>query len=175
MLAVGEVLPVSFFEQDVLAIAPLLPGMVLCRRFDDGMVWRATITEVEAYRGEEDLACHACKGRTTRTEVMYHRGGCIYVYLVYGMYWMLNVVTGQPGDPQALLIRAVEGINGPGRLGRMLQLDKTFYGELLDDRQRLWLEYGAPLDGVKALSRIGIGYAAEPWHSMPWRYTVHSK
>ena len=175
MMQSGQVLPLSFFQQDVLAIAPLMPGMVLCRRFADGVVWRATITEVEAYRGEEDLACHACKGRTARTEVMYHSGGCIYVYLVYGMYWMLNVVTGQPGDPQALLIRAVDGINGPGRLGRMLQLDKSFYGEQLSGEQRLWLEYGKPLDGINAFPRIGIDYATEPWRNMPWRYTVYSK
>lgn len=171
----GQVLPLAFFQQDVLAIAPLMPGMVLCRRFADGTVWRATITEVEAYRGEADLACHACKGRTARTEVMYRSGGCIYVYLVYGMYWMLNVVTGSPGDPQAVLIRAVEGINGPGRLGRLLQLDRSFYGELLDGNQRLWVELGTPFNGINALSRIGIDYAGEPWRSMPWRFTVYSR
>lgn len=171
----GLVLPPSFFQQDVLDVAPLLLGMVLCRRFADGVVWRRTITEVEAYRGEEDLACHACKGRTMRTEVMYHGGGSLYVYLVYGMYWMLNVVTGQSGSPQAVLIRGVDGIYGPGRLGRWLLLDRSFYGEPMDGDHRIWIERGLPLNGVNALPRIGIGYAGEPWRGMPWRFTVHSK
>src|SRR5512145_53559 len=90
----------NFFSRDVLAVAPELVGKVLVRSFENGLVERFIITEVEAYRGAEDLACHASKGRTPRTEVMYHHGGLVYVYLIYGMYWMLNFVTGEPNNPQ---------------------------------------------------------------------------
>ena len=95
----------------------------------DGSVSRYMITEVEAYRGIEDLACHASKGRTLRTEIMFQEGGCLYMYFIYGMYWMLNIVTGGKDDPQAVLIRGVEGYSGPGRLTKSLGIDKSYYGE----------------------------------------------
>lgn len=99
-------LDASFFNRDVLEVAPDLLGCTLVRDFGNGNIQRFTITELEAYRGEEDLACHASKGRTPRTEIMYHTGGYIYVYLIYGMYWMLNLVTGSNDEPQAVLIRS---------------------------------------------------------------------
>jgi len=170
-----EVVPLSFFRRDVLEIAPLLPGMILCRRFEGGSEWRGIVTEVEAYRGEEDLACHVSKGRTARTEVMYHNGGVVYVYLIYGMYWMLNVVTGLEDNPQAILIRAVDGIYGPGRLGRHLQLDRSFYGEQLQQCNRLWFEFGHTKENINCYPRIGVDYAGEIWKNKPWRFTVYSK
>nr|MQY80600.1 DNA-3-methyladenine glycosylase [Bacteroidota bacterium] len=112
----GEKLGKSFYNRDVLTVAPELLGKVLVRKFDNGIISRFVIEEVEAYRGKEDLACHASKGRTSRTEIMYHEGGKIYVYLVYGMYWMLNIVTGENSIPQAVLIRRIEGFSGPGKL-----------------------------------------------------------
>ena len=127
----------SFFLFDVLTVAPQLPGKILVRRYDDGTVQRFRITEVEAYRGTEDLACHASKGRTSRTEIMFHEGGVVYVYLIYGMYWLLNVVTGPDNDASAILIRGLEGYSGPGRVGKILQLDKTFYGENLQTSNRI--------------------------------------
>ena len=84
----------EFFRRDVLCVAPDLVGRILVRRLPDGTLLRARITETEAYRGAQDTACHACHGRTKRTEVLYHDGGTIYVYLCYGMHWMLNIVTG---------------------------------------------------------------------------------
>ncbi len=171
----GNALTASFFEADVLDIAPRMVGMTLCRRFDDGRVWRGVITEVEAYRGEEDLACHVSKGRTPRTEVMYHGGGVIYVYLIYGMCWMLNIVTGPENNPQAVLIRAVDGIYGPGRLGRHLHLDRSFYGEPLHPDGRMWIEYGVASQAVNRFPRIGVDYAGEVWKSKPWRFTLYSK
>ena len=84
----------EFFRRDVLCVAPELVGRILVRRLPDGTLLRARITETEAYRGEQDTACHASRGRTRRTEVLYHDGGTIYVYLCYGMHWMLNIVTG---------------------------------------------------------------------------------
>ncbi|MDX1284928.1 MAG: DNA-3-methyladenine glycosylase, partial [Draconibacterium sp.] len=84
----------SFFQRDVLVVAPEILGKVLCRKFKNGLIRRYIISEVEAYNGTSDLACHASKGRTPRTEVMFWKGGFIYVYLIYGMYWLLNIVTG---------------------------------------------------------------------------------
>ncbi len=103
----------EFFRRDVLCVAPELVGRILVRRLPDGTLLRARITETEAYRGEQDTACHASRG----TEVLYHDGGTIYVYLCYGMHWMLNIVTGHADEPQAVLIRAcADGANGPGKL-----------------------------------------------------------
>ena len=89
----------EYFRRDVLCVAPDLVGRILVRRLPDGTLLRARITETEAYRGERDTACHACHGRTKRTEVLYHDGGTIYVYLCYGMHWMLNIVTGHVDGP----------------------------------------------------------------------------
>ena len=158
----------SFFQRDVLAVAPELLGKLLVRRFDDGHIERYRITEVEAYRGEEDLACHAAKGRTPRTEVMYHNGGKIYVYLIYGMYWMLNIVAGKENEPQAVLIRGLEAISGPGRVGRKLVLDRSFYGEILPS-PRIWVEGSDEKPLYKTTPRIGIDYAGE-WAKKEWRF-----
>lgn len=164
----------SFFDQDVLTVAPALLGKVLVRRFDDGRIVGAYITETEAYRGEEDLACHARFGRTKRTEVMYHPGGKIYVYLIYGMYWMLNLVTSVEDDPQAVLIRSVQledgtKVTGPGRVGKLLQLDKSFYGKDITDSSEIWMEDGLTPTLVNESTRVGIAYAGE-WAEKPWRW-----
>ena len=106
------------YRPDAVTMAKALLGMTLCRRLDDGSVLRARIVETEAYFGEEDTACHAHKGRTPRTDVMYSPGGYAYVYLCYGMHDMLNVVTGPADHPEAVLIRGVEGASGPGRGAR---------------------------------------------------------
>ena len=122
----------SFFQRNVLEVAPELIGKTLVRQFDDKTIFRYKITETEAYSGDGDLACHASKGKTPRTEVMFCEGGLVYVYFIYGMYWMLNFVTGKNEEASAVLIRGLEGISGPGRVGKVLQLDKTFYGENLE-------------------------------------------
>jgi DNA-3-methyladenine glycosylase len=161
----------EFFSRDVLEVAPELLGCFLLRQSETGRL-RCRITEVEAYRGEEDRACHACKGRTARTEIMYHEGGHLYVYLIYGMYWMLNIVTGPEDQPQAALIRGIEGFYGPGRLTRYMGIDKSFYGENLLISNRLWLEKGPAMSSYETLPRIGIDYAGEPWKSKRWRFTA---
>jgi DNA-3-methyladenine glycosylase len=126
----------GFFLRDVLDVAPELPGKYLLinrnNKIEDYM-----ITEVEAYRGEEDKACHASKGRTARNEIMFHNGGHIYVYLIYGMYWMFNIVTGKEHDPQAVLIRSIEGYKGPGKLTKFLGIDGSFYGEYICNSSRI--------------------------------------
>ncbi|KAH0791069.1 DNA-3-methyladenine glycosylase [Histomonas meleagridis] len=168
-------IPREFFTREILDVTPTLIGKVICRKFDDGTIGRFQITEVEAYCGEEDKACHAAKGRTPRTEAFYKKGGHLYVYLIYGMYWLLNIVTGQKDSPQAVLIRGAKGIDGPGRLGKALKLDKTFYGEDLIKSSRIWLEdIGETLPYITT-PRIGINYAGEPWISKPWRYLYQEK
>ncbi|HET7732687.1 MAG TPA: DNA-3-methyladenine glycosylase, partial [Paludibacter sp.] len=93
-------------------MAPQLLGKILVRQYEDGRIERYRINETEAYCGIEDLASHASKGRTSRTDVMFEQGGTVYVYLIYGMYWMLNIVAGKEHTPEAVLIRGVEGVVG---------------------------------------------------------------
>ncbi|MCK5028325.1 MAG: DNA-3-methyladenine glycosylase [Bacteroidales bacterium] len=166
----------DFFTRDALKVAPELLGKSLVRRFNDTISEKYLITEVEAYCGEEDLACHASKGRTTRTEIMYHNGGLVYVYLIYGMYWMLNIVTSVNEIPQAVLIRGIKGFNGPGKLTKKLNIDKSFYGEDLTNSDRIWIENIEGLNDLKykTTPRIGIDYAGE-WKHKPWRFILSEK
>jgi DNA-3-methyladenine glycosylase len=167
----GRRLTKAFYTRDVLLVATELIGKELIVRSEGNSYQRCVITEVEAYRGEEDKACHASKGRTKRTEVMYHEGGKIYVYFVYGMYWMLNVVAGEENCPQAVLIRGVEGCYGPGRLTRLFRIDGSYYGEDLTASDRIWIEDTGITPDFKTGKRIGIGYSGEPWKDMPWRFS----
>lgn len=161
----------EFFSQDVLVVAPALIGKTLVRCYPDGHFENYIITETEAYRGEEDLACHASKGRTTRTEIMYNHGGFIYIYLIYGMYWMLNFVTGKKGEPQATLIRGLDNVYGPGKLTKQLQLDKSFYGENITTSSRIFVCESNSKE-YTAAPRIGIDYAGEIWKNKMWRFTL---
>jgi DNA-3-methyladenine glycosylase len=165
-------LELEFFSRDVLVVAPELLGKCLVRIGDDGTAERHIITEVEAYRGEEDLACHASKGRTRRTEIMYAGGGRLYVYLIYGMYWMINIVTGRKGMPQAVLIRGLQDISGPGRISRKLSVDGSFNRLSLTHSDKLWLEDTGMEPEYEATTRIGVDYAGEYWKSKLWRFVV---
>ncbi len=165
-------LTASFFRRDVLEVAPDLLGKILVRSFDDGRTEKFMITETEAYRGEEDLACHASRGRTARTATMYLPGGVLYIYLIYGMYWMMNIVTGPADHPQAVLIRGLEGSDGPGKLTRRLGIDKSFNGEDLATSPRIWLENSGITPPYTTSPRIGVDYAGELWKSKPWRFVV---
>jgi DNA-3-methyladenine glycosylase len=161
----------SQVPRDVLEVAPDLLGKYLVIK--NGVHNQSyMITEVEAYRGSEDLACHASKGRTARTEIMYHEGGKLYVYLIYGMYWMLNIVTGLENNPQAVLIRGVENFSGPGRVSKKLGIDKSFYGENLIDSNRIWVTDNHLQINYKTAARIGIDYAGEYWKNLHWRYFI---
>ena len=163
----NQLLSSDYFRQDVLFVAPSLIGKYLNVGKNKYM-----ITETEAYRGEEDMACHASKGRTARTEVMYFVGGHIYVYLIYGMYWMLNIVTGEMENPQAVLIRGVEGYNGPGKLTKALGIDKRFNAKQLSIKTGLWIgESGQKVQYITS-KRIGIDYAGDEWKNKLWRYTI---
>ncbi|MFO7851275.1 MAG: DNA-3-methyladenine glycosylase [Bacteroidota bacterium] len=166
----GKRLNRDFFTRDVLEVAPSLPGKLLCVNDADGITGKYMITEVEAYRGEEDKACHVSRGRTSRNEIMYQRGGFIYMYLIYGMYWMLNIVTAEKEIPQAVLIRGIKGFHGPGKLTRHLNLDGSFYGEDVCESERIWLEDQGIHVEVKQGKRIGIDYAGSYWRDIEWRY-----
>jgi DNA-3-methyladenine glycosylase len=167
----GERLNTSFYTRDVLEVAPGLVGKILVFRTSTE-IKRYIINDVEAYRGEEDLACHASRGRTSRTRIMYEEGGKLYVYLIYGMYWMLNVVAGGIDIPQAVLLRGVGEYNGPGKITRALGIDKSYNGEDLTVSERIWIEDSGNNPGLMTGPRIGIDYAGEFWKRQPWRYYV---
>src|SRR5688572_22082275 len=128
----------EFSTSGTVATARSLLGKYLLRRRDDESVDARMITEVEAYDGESDLACHARAGRTRRTEVMYGPGGVWYVYLCYGIHEMLNLVVGPEGSPAAILIRGVEGIDGPGRVTKRLDIDRKLNGAPATPNSGLW-------------------------------------
>ena len=133
------------------------------------------ITEVEAYESERDLACHASKGRTRRTEVMYQSGGRWYVYLCYGVHEMLNLVTGPENFPAAVLIRGLDVVSGPGRLTKRLMIDRALNGALAEPVSGLHLEdHGItlPRGRVRSGPRIGVNYAGPVWAAKPWRFWV---
>ena len=151
--------------------ARALIGKILVRRFPDGTELRTRITETEAYFGEADTACHASHGRTKRTEVLYHPAGTIYVYLCYGMHWMLNLVTGPADSPQAVLIRGVEGATGPGRVTKLLQIDKSLNDTALGGALAL-ADDGYTPENITASPRVGIAYASPADQARPWRFTA---
>jgi DNA-3-methyladenine glycosylase len=161
----------SFYNRDVLLVAPDLLGKTLLKKYKDKISCHL-ITEVEAYGGNEDQASHARFGKTARNSIMFAGGGLVYVYLIYGMYWMLNFVTGMHGQPQAVLIRGLEEINGPGKVAKILGIDKSFYGESLVESPRIWVEDHDIKPEIIQQPRYGIEYACEPWKSMPWRYIM---
>jgi DNA-3-methyladenine glycosylase len=147
-----------------------LLGKFLVRTGGEGRM----ITEVEAYDGERDRACHARVGRTGRTEVMYAAGGVWYVYLCYGVHEMLNLVVGPRGWPAAVLIRGVAGCPGPGRVTRALGVGRRFNGAAAAPAVGLWLEdrgVRVPRRLVRATPRVGVAYAGPDWAGKPWRFT----
>lgn len=165
----------SVRHRRTVALARHLVGKILARRRPDGTVARHRITEVEAYDGENDRACHASKGRTKRTEVMYRPGGVWYVYLCYGVHEMLNLVTGPADYPAAVLIRGVEGISGPGRLTRRLAIDRRLNGADAIRVSGLWIEDDGlkpPRGALRTGPRIGVDYAGPEWAGKPWRFWV---
>ena len=156
-----------------VALARWLLGKHLVRRMADGRLDARLITEVEAYHGESDLACHARAGRTSRTEPLYGPGGRWYVYLCYGIHEMLNLVAGPADWPAAILIRGVEGIVGPGRLTRQLAIDRTLNALAAEKVSGLWIEdrgVTVPRRLIKITPRIGVDYAGEIWANKPWRF-----
>lgn len=168
-------LDTDFFGKKTLWVARNLLGKHLCRRLKSGKVISAMITETEAYKGFDDKASHAHKGRTKRTEVMFGEPGTIYVYLIYGMYYCLNLVTEKEGYPAAVLIRGVSDINGPGRVCRHFKIDKKLNGRKLG--RELWIE-DRPNDvsgfKIHASRRVGVDYAGKSKDWL-WRFVLNGK
>ena len=172
-------------DADTVRHARNLLGAWLCVRGADGMVRRARITETEAYHGPEDRACHASKGRTARTEVMFGPPGRWYVYFIYGMHEMLNLVTGPEHWPAAVLIRGLEGITGPGRVTKTLGINRALNGTRADvdgaAGVAAWIEAAEPADepvreaDVLAGPRVGVDYAGVEWAAKPWRFRWMAK
>ncbi|HET7535856.1 MAG TPA: DNA-3-methyladenine glycosylase [Candidatus Didemnitutus sp.] len=159
-------------SRHTVRLARSLLGNVLVRTTAIGRTERI-ICEVEAYHTERDLACHASKGRTKRTDVLYRGGGIWYVYLCYGVHEMLNLVTGPEEHPAAILIRGVEGAVGPGRLTKQLHIGRTLNGLAAAPVSGLHLEdqgIKVPRKIVHSGPRIGIGYAGPVWSAKPWRF-----
>ena len=161
----------TFFDRSAEDVAFDLIGRRLHWRGGEQSQSRI-ITETEAYIGPHDLASHASKGRTKRTEAMFGPPGSFYVYFVYGMHWMLNVVTG-PGDfPAAVLIRGVEGIVGPARLTKALGINGSLNGKAAHKETGVWFSEGQrpSRNQIIRSARIGVEYAGEEWSSKPYRF-----
>lgn len=176
----GKVLRRSYFSRPTIEVARSLIGKYLIRDNGQGLLV-GKIMEVEAYIGPEDKACHASKGRTARTEVLFGPPGHAYVYLCYGMHEMLNVVTEQDGFPAAILLRAVECdgmlIDGPGRLTRAFGIDRQLNRCDLTAGEGLWFEdrgESLPRGALKSFPRIGVDYAGE-WAKKPWRFRLQGE
>ncbi|MCJ7622244.1 MAG: DNA-3-methyladenine glycosylase [Anaerolineaceae bacterium] len=190
-MAILERLSTSFFERPVVEVARTLLGANLVRLLN-GVRTGGMIIETEAYRGEDDLACHARAGLTKRTAVMYGPPGHAYVYFNYGLHWLLNFVTSPEGFPAAVLLRAIiptQGLeiiadqrgnqevpqwcNGPAKICKALDIDGNFNGyDLCSPESELWIEKGRtiPEQWVSRGPRVGIKNVPEPWRSMPWRF-----
>ena len=167
-----EVLTQHFFARPAPEVAPDLLGKHLVRSIN-GTEIATVITETEAYEGCEDLACHASKGRTRRTEVMFGQPGRFYVYLIYGIHQMLNVVTNVEETPSAVLIRAVDQVTGPGRLTRSLEIGKDLNGLPAQRSSGLWFEdrgIRIPQNDIQCSPRIGVDYAGPIWAKKLWRF-----
>lgn len=171
----SRVLSPSFFRRSVVTVARDLLGKFLVRRIS-GREIAVMITETEAYDGSQDRACHAHRGRTPRNAPMFGPARCWYVYFVYGMHWMLNVVTGESGYPAAVLIRGAGEWEGPGKLTKALQIDGAWSGKVAEEKSDLWIEdRGVAISPrhVQALPRVGVDYAGS-WARKPWRFVLRS-
>jgi DNA-3-methyladenine glycosylase len=163
----------AFFNRPTLTVARELLGCHLCRRID-GEVIRWRLTETEAYDGPEDRASHARSGRTKRTAVMFGAAGIWYVYLCYGIHWLLNVVTGPEAYPAAVLIRGTAEVSGPGRLTRALSIDGSLNQRPSAPQSGLWIDPGGPDSGevIRTGPRIGVAYAGPDWAQRPYRFQL---
>lgn len=189
-----QCLPENFYLADPTTVARELLGKRLVRQVGGQRV-SGLIIETEAYRGEEDMACHARSGMTKRNAVMYGLPGRAYVYFTYGMHWLLNAVCGPQGFPAAVLVRALEpdegleliavnrpGVrqkdwtSGPARLCKALAIDGDLNGVYMCEADSLLLiEDAARVEDVNVTTsaRVGIQYAPEPWRTMPWRFRIN--
>ena len=190
----GTRLERAFFARDAREVARALLGAVLVHRLDGRRV-SGRIVEVEAYRTTDDQAAHSHAGHTPRNAPMWEAPGHAYVYLTYGVHWLLNVVCEPEGMPAAVLIRALEPLegrdviaarragrpvlawtSGPGKLTQALGITGAHNRlDLTAPDATLWIEAGEPVPDaqVRTGPRIGLGkHVREPWLSMPWRWWI---
>lgn len=182
----------EFYSCDTIEVSKNLLGQILVRETDEGIT-SGIIVETEAYLGEKDPAAHSYKGRSDRVRAMYGDSGCAYIYLIYGMYQCFNITSGKKGLPEAILIRALEPIDGvdlmkkrrntdkitnlcsgPGKLCMAMDIGKSLYGcDLTDRKSGLWIECGNTIadSDIIASKRINIDYAGEAKDYL-WRFTV---
>ncbi len=172
----------KFYIRPTLIVAKEILGKYIVRKIGKKEL-AGKIIETEAYIGPKDRASHAFGGKITRRNwPEYLIGGHIYIYLVYGMYWQLNIVTAKSGEPECLLIRALDIgggklVNGPGKVCCYLKLDKSFNGEDLTKSKRIWLEErGEKIKSSRILAtrRIGIDYAGPYWSRRKWRFVLEN-
>lgn len=163
----------GFFKRPTLKVARELIGKTLARKTGSKTI-KDIITETEAYIGPNDLASHASRGRTKRTEVMFAKAGTAYIYMIYGMYFCFNVVTERENYPAAVLIRAAKNVSGPGRLCKFFHIDKRLSWEDITKSKKIWIEDGKKTidrKSIKKTKRIGVDYAGS-YKGKPWRFVV---
>ena len=156
----------DFYHRPCLEVARDLVGKVLICGDQ-----KLRISETEAYVGESDTACHAHKGKTHRTEVMYMKAGTIYIYLCYGVHWLLNIVTGEENEPEAVLIRACADANGPGKLTKKLGITGILNRGNICGEELYIIDDGFQCE-VTTDKRVGIAYASEEDQDRLWRFKM---
>lgn len=183
------ILQKKFYQRNTLKVARDLLGCFLIRKIGKKII-KGVITETEAYVGEDDLACHASKGRTPRTEIMYGEAGRAYIYMIYGMYHCLNIVTEKKNFPAAVLIRGVKiygsrtslgksdfiVLNGPGKLCKFLKIDRKLNRWDMTKKEKLWVETGIKIkkSQINNSKRIGVDYAKHCKDYL-WRFSIKTE
>ncbi|MFW6282728.1 MAG: DNA-3-methyladenine glycosylase [Minisyncoccales bacterium] len=169
----------DFFLQSSSIVGKKILGKDLVRKLNNGKERRGKIVEIEIYKGPEDKAAHTCNGKTKRNRVVWRRGGFLYIYLIYGIHFMLNISTSQKGNPECILIRAIDSknvsfkkTNGPGKLTKYLKIDKKFYGEDLSKSKKIWIEGKDKKEKIEKSVRINIDYAGRYWANKKWRFFI---
>jgi DNA-3-methyladenine glycosylase len=173
----SKLLSGTFFNRPTLTVTEELLGKFLVRKIN-GQEIKLMIHEVEAYDGPEDKACHASKGKTDRTKILFGPPGYFYVYFCYGMHWMLNIVVGPKNYPAAILMRGAGEISGPGRLTKLLQIDKSLNNKKAQPQNGLWFEdHGIIVnkESIQKMPRIGVDYAGPVWSKKPYRFIFNQK
>ena len=162
-----EKLTYDFYHRPCIEVAKDLVGKIIVHKDV-----RLRITETEIYWGESDTACHASRGRTGRTEVLYMDAGTIYVYLCYGIHWMLNVITGDENDPQGVLIRACAEADGPGKLTKKLGITKELNRKSILETEEFYIADDGLRYEIVPDKRVGIGYATQEDQDKLWRFKI---
>lgn len=171
-----KVLKKKFFNRSAPEVAKDLLGKFLVRKWK-GREISAQIVEVEVYEGFRDKASHASRGKTKRNSVMFGPAGVWYVYLIYGMHWMLDVVTGPKEYPAAVLIRGIKGADTPGKLTKNFKINKKFNERAASRTSGLWIEdrgVNVTSDKRQATRRVGVEYAGPYWSNRKWRFVLRS-